>query len=155
MAAHPLLEFYQTCWPFAVGKVITMHTAIANRSVLPNRRWRKSEMALYGSIRTSSSRLVRPSRRRAQEIARLQVFEHAVDAKTNLQPVGQHLDVDIARAPPDRGRHQLPDQDVDLGVDRLDGVLALIRVAGLFGQDLCDEPLLNQQLAQSKFTRHQ
>ena len=35
--------------------------------------------------------------------------------------------MDIARAPLDRRRHQLPDEDVDLGVDRLTRVLALMR----------------------------
>src|SRR5262249_54221415 len=72
---------------------------------------------------------------RIQKVAGLEVLEYAVNAKTDHHPIRQRLDVDIAGAPADRSRHQLPHEDVDLRLRRLDRVLALRRDDRLLGQD--------------------
>src|SRR3954469_17454725 len=59
------------------------------------------------------------------QLAGLEELEHAVDTQSNLEPVGQHFKMDVARPPADGGGHQLPHEHVNLGELRLNRVFAL------------------------------
>src|SRR5262249_11311630 len=80
--------------------------------------------------------LARAAVARLEQIAALEVLENTVDAKSDLQAIRKHLDVDVARPPADGRGYQLSHQDVHLRVRRLDRVLARGSGRLFLGQDL-------------------